>query len=111
MIQFAQANCKSYACERAFYAGRVIVLGGFDPIPPGTAPGWILTVTSVNQNVWILAVITDDVGHCYHVRQLDRIPWTNWAGSLRAMPNRHSIRDGDIPLQANNACLNAIQGT
>ena len=117
LVLFAQENCRSYSCERAFLTVKVVVLGGFDPIPPGTAPGWIVLVTSIHKRKWILAVIPDDIKHCYCVKWLDKIPWANWNGSSRTtyrdmeLPGgwKYTIRDGDIPFQAFNAHLNALR--
>lgn len=103
LIVYARDHCGSRACERAFLTGKVTVLGGFTAIPPGTAPGWILCITSRHGRAWILAVVTDDIQHTYHVRRLDIIPWAQWSGTKYAAP-RESIYSGDYPMQAANTC-------
>ena len=102
LIQFAEARCGSYACRRAFLTGKVMVFGGFSTIPPGTDPGWILRVKSRHGRAWLLAVVTDDIKHCYCVREIEKIPWAKWTGCA-GRGQGYSIYDGDMPVQAARA--------
>ena len=53
------------------------LLGGFDPIPPTTRPGWIVRVTSIfdEKKKWIVAIIPrKDIPTC-EIRILSKVPW------------------------------------
>lgn len=102
LILFARDHCGSYACERAFLTGKVTVFGGFQVIPPGTDSGWILCVESRHRRMWILAVQTNNIKHCYYVREIQKIPWIQWVGNVHHAP-RQSIYGGDMPIQASSA--------
>lgn len=76
---------------RALDDGIVRVLGGFDPIPPGTTPGWIVSATSVHGKQWYIAVLAH--GNSYGIRLLDSVPWENWSGG------RTKLHAGDDPVR------------
>ena len=110
LIQFARDNCTSSACKRAFLTGTVTVFGGFDPLPPGTVPGWILCVRSIHGRAWYLAVLADDVRHCFRVREQEpNVPWEHWKGSLD--DQEFTMKSGDIPVQADAYRRQACQAT
>lgn len=112
LILYAQTNCESNACKRAFTTGTVVVLGGFSTIPPSTNPGWVLLVTSKHCRTWIIGVEGDDARHCYHVRSLDRIPWEKWVGgsslTFRGKP-LYWLSAGDKPRVAAAAHRGALR--
>lgn len=108
LVLFARDHCGSYACKRAFLTGNVTVLGGFQVIPPGTDPGWVLCVKSRHGRTWLLAITTDDIKHCYHIRQIQKIPWSQWGGDFHAPPGQ-SIYSGDMPMQASAAAGEATR--
>lgn len=81
IIDWLMDNCPRPAIERALVDGRVEFLGGFKPIPPSTLPGWILKVTSLHDKQWNVAVLANDIKHCYEIRIIIFIPWKNWVGT------------------------------
>jgi hypothetical protein len=90
---------------RALDEGIVRVLGGFSPIPPGTLPGWIISVTSVHGKRWHVAVLAH--GNSYGVRLLDRIPWANWTGGKTELyigddPKRYERMKHAVPKVASD---------
>jgi|GEM_PF-2409447 len=96
LIRYAYEHVRSRACQNAFYGGTVVVLGGFDQIPPSTSPGWILRVESKYQT-WLVAVSVDETTHEYLVWHPPRVSWQYWSGRLGRELN---IYDGDCPDQA-----------
>ena len=83
IIDWLIDNCPRPAIVRALEQGRVEFLGGFNPIPPPTLPGWILKVTSLYNKQWNVAILADDVGHRYEIRIIKFIPWECWMGELK----------------------------
>jgi hypothetical protein len=81
LLQYVIAALARYSrrsVARAMYDGTGIVrvLGGFRPMPPSAAPGWIVSVTSAHGKTWRIAVVIKNNG--YGLRMLDKIPWENW---------------------------------
>lgn len=79
ILLWLENNCPRKAICRALREGEVEFMGGFDPIPPTSSPGWITRVTSVHDRIWYVAVICHD--HRYGIRILGDIPWGNWHGT------------------------------
>ena len=96
LINFICENIPQSAIVRACHNGTVQVLGGFDIVPPGTKPGWIVAVTSVHGRTWLVAVTPDDHRHVFKVGIVESIPWPYYVGKS----GRNSIYDGDNPDQA-----------
>ena len=72
--------------------GTVEFLGGFDKIPPGELPGWIIRVTSEHNRVWLMGVVPDKVRPTFTLVQLTKIPWEHWTD-----PTGDPLYDGDKP--------------
>jgi len=98
LINFICEDISQNAIVRACHNGTVQVLGGFSIIPPGTAPGWIVAITSVHGRTWLVAVTSDDHRHIFHTWITNRTPWKNYVG--RVNRGWYSIYDGDDPVQA-----------
>ena len=79
------------------------MLGMFRVIPPNGWKGWIVKVTSVHGKDWLVAVTIHPTKHFYHVRMVEKIPWTWWVGSNRPYSRTIDIAGGDIPVQAERA--------
>ena len=95
ILRFKQA-VDSRACQRAFDTGTVEVLGGFNPILPGTSEvGWAVRITSVNDSEWYYILVPSFAG--YRVRYVGRVHWENWIGDPRAP--RWTITSGDNPAE------------
>jgi len=97
LVNFICENIAQNAIVRACHNGTVKVLGGFSIIPPGTAPGWIVAITSVHGRTWMVAVTSDDHRHIFHAWIANRIPWKYYVG--RADRGEYSIYDGDNPVR------------
>lgn len=80
IINWLIQNCPRKAVVRALIDGKVEFLGGFRPIFPSTLPGWILKVTSIYGGEWNVAVLANDIKHCYEIRIIKSVPWKNWVG-------------------------------
>jgi len=104
LIEFITDHAPGTAIRRACFEGVVQVLGGFSRIPGehSSPQGWIVSVTSVHEKTWLVAVVE---GHfdIYIVRVIKDIPWAHYVGQL----GRNSIYDGDNPEQALRAKENA----
>lgn len=98
LINFICENISQNAIVRACYRGTVRVLGGFSRVPPSTAPGWIVAVTSIHDRTWLVAVTTDDHRHIFHAWVTNAIPWRYYVGRMDR--GEYSIYDGDDPQQA-----------
>lgn len=81
IIDWLMDNCPRPAIVRALEYDMVEFLGGFNPIPPSTLPGWILKITSVYETQWIVAVLANDLTHKYEIRIIKSVPWENWVGT------------------------------
>lgn len=106
LIEYARDRVPSRACKRAFTTGKVCVLGGFSSVPPGTTPGWILSVTSRHGKMWLIAVTSNEYTHDYRVWFIDKAPWECWDGKL--FRDEYNIYDGDEPLKSFCQKLTAV---
>ena len=80
IIRWLEKHCPRKAIVRSL--NNAELLGGFDPIPPTTRPGWIVRVTSIfdEKRQWIVAIISrKDIPTC-EIRILNKVPWKNWIG-------------------------------
>lgn len=100
LLWYIQAHAPSGACRRAVIEGVVVVLGGFDHLPPIDRAGWVVRITSVYKKTWLIAVYAHAVDHRYYIGEIEKIPWCCWRGVLA---NGFSIMNGDIPIQAERA--------
>lgn len=100
IIDWLIDNCPRPAIVRALEQGKIEFLGGFNPIPPSTLPGWILKGTSLYGKKWIIAILANDIKHIYEIRIIKTIPWKNWTGT-DPFTNHNSFRmelfSGDNP--------------
>ncbi len=97
LIRFICESIGQYAIARACHNGTVLVAGGFKPLSPSPAPGWIVSVTSVHGRTWLVAVTADDHRHVFRTWLLERIPWVDYVG---VGGEAYSIYNGDNPEQA-----------
>ena len=79
------------------------VIGGFAKVPPLSAPGWIVSITSVHGRTWLVTVTSDDHHHVFRTGITDSIPWEFYIGRDGPCEGEYSIYDGDDPQQANLA--------
>jgi len=40
----------------------------------------MLRITTIRGVVFHIAVVPDDIRHCYHVRLQNEVPWCEWSG-------------------------------
>lgn len=101
IIDWLIENCPRPAIVRALEQGKIEYLGGFDPIPPSTLPGWIIKVISIHDKQWNIAILANDIKHGYEIRIIKTIPWKNWIGT-DYLANHKSFRielfSGDNPI-------------
>ncbi len=95
LVNYICDHTPQSAIARACHTGTVQVLGGFSSIPPSTRPGFIVSITSIHERTWLVAVTTDDHKHIFHVWVVDSIPWKYFVG--RPYKEEYSIYDGDDP--------------
>ena len=101
--ELIEAICGSLgqrAITRACHAGTVEVAGGFSRIPPSPLPGWIVTITSVHERTWMVALVPDDHRHTFHAMMIQEIPWKYYVGRDGPCAGEYSVYDGDNPQQA-----------
>lgn len=84
------------AVSRACVTGTVEVLGGFSRIPPMPLPGWVVMITSIHGQTWLIAVTPDDHRHVFNTGLIESAPWRYYVGRDGGC----SIYDGDDPEQA-----------
>lgn len=94
ILLWLENNCPRKAICRALREGEVEFMGGFNPIPPTSSPGWITRVTSVHGRIWYVAVIAYQ--NRYGIRILRDIPWRNWVGSGEGGAPMN-LMNGDFP--------------
>ena len=88
-----EKNCSRKAITRILESeGEIELLGGFNPIPPTSHPGWIVQMTSVHGKLWYVAVIAYQ--NRYGIRILKEVPRKNWVGKSDGAPN---LVNGDYP--------------
>ena len=67
--------------KRAVSEGSVEWLGGFQHIPPGNMPGWILRATSRFKKVWYISLtVSKRDSHKLIVTVIPEVPWKYWDG-------------------------------
>ena len=77
------------AVNRALENGKIEHLGAFKNLPPGNLCGWVITVESEHNSIWVIAV-TQNMGRC-RVTGLVRIPWEDYIGG------ESKLAQGDCP--------------
>lgn len=92
IIRWLEKHCPRKAIVRSL--NNAELLGGFDPIPPNTRPGWIVRVTSVHKRKWIVAIIPCVGKPDCEIRILKYVPWGNYIGG----PFTNPVYSGDNPL-------------
>ena len=95
LINYIRDHVSQSAIARACHTGTVQVLGGFSCIPPGTRPGFIVSITSIHERTWLIAVTSDDHKHIFHVWIVESVPWRYYIG--KPYKEKYSIYDGDNP--------------
>ncbi len=94
LIEYILEHAPMSVIKRAIDLGTTRVCGGFSVLPPHTAPGWVVEVTSHHGKTWSVAVKVNQFTHSYSVVVLDYTPWKFWDGD----PDRgHPVYDGDYP--------------
>ena len=71
--------------------------GGFHRIPPLSATGFVVRVTSVHGHQWVVAVVPFENSKQWLVCLVDQVPWDQWIDA-RARTS-YSIYRGDHPAQ------------
>ncbi len=67
-----------------------------------------MSITSVHERAWLVAVTTDDHKHIFHVWVVESIPWIYYVcPSRNQQAEGYSIYWGDNPDQARMAWLKA----
>lgn len=93
ILMWLEKNCSRKAIVRILESeGEIELLGGFNPIPPTSHPGWIVKMTSIHGKLWYVAVIAYQ--NRYGIRILKEVPWKNWAGDGY---NVSGLMNGDNP--------------
>ncbi|MCK5611413.1 hypothetical protein KAR91_56605 [Candidatus Pacearchaeota archaeon] len=64
-----------------------------------------MSVTSVHERTWLIAVTTNDHRHIFHVWVVESIPWEYYVGQNRGCRREYSIYSGDNPDQAQIAWI------
>jgi len=97
LVSLVASKAPLPAIRRACIIGQVELLGGFQPLPPISSPGWILTVRTKSGREHHVAVVPDNLTHDYHVQLIEYVPWEKWIGS-NLVDQDYNIRFGDFPL-------------
>jgi hypothetical protein len=93
IIQWLERYCPRKAIVRSLLQNGAELLGGFNPVPPTTRPGWIVRVTSRHGRKWIVAIIPCEGTPDYEIRILKKVPWGNWIGNYYS----ENLMSGDRP--------------
>jgi hypothetical protein len=96
LIEIAREIVPSRQIKRALQEGKVVVLGGFNPIPRTQRPGWVIVARSRHGRSWLVAVIPDDLRHEYRYGVFDKISAADWVGKVGQAG--WSPYDGDCPI-------------
>lgn len=100
ILSWLEKNCSRKAIVRILNSeGEIEFLGGFNPIPPTSHPGWMVQMTSIYGKLWYVAVIAYQ--NRYGIRILKEVPWENWAGNGADAPG---LINGDHPYLNYCAC-------
>ena len=79
IVQWLEKHCPRKAIVRSLSQNGCELLGGFNPIPSTTQPGWIVRVASVyNKRMWIVAIIPCKGKPDFEIRILSKVPWGKW---------------------------------
>ncbi len=104
MITWLQEHAPTRGVERALRSGGVIVLwGGFMPLPGSNSPGFILTVRSQAQRLYVIAIAVDKFGPP-RAYLPDYVDWKTYNGI--GCENR--LYQGDMPCFGMHQKLNSV---
>jgi len=93
LIEWIKNNVTDRVLLNALDRGTVEVLGGFDPLPTSTNPGWMVRLQSPFGPTHLIAVAWDTVNFRLYWFRAPDVPWENWMG--RNTENR--LYRGDYP--------------
>lgn len=93
LIDWIKQNVNDRVLMNAIDRGSVEVLGGFDPLPTSTNPGWIVRVKSIFGQAYLIAVAWDVVNFRLYWFRAPNIPWGQWVGHQSNNP----LYAGDKP--------------
>lgn len=96
ILRWLEKHCPRKAIVRSL--NNAELLGGFDPIPPTTQPGWIVRVTSIfdKKRKWIVAIIPRKNTPTCEIRILSKVPWKYYLDYLDR-PSANPVYVGDKP--------------
>lgn len=80
LITWLEHNITDPILSDALEWGRIINLGGFDPLPTSKNPGWIMKLVSRYGRTFYLAVAVDKKSWELYWFRLKEVDWTNWVG-------------------------------
>jgi len=83
LIDWLYENVDDCLILLAMNSGDLEVLGGFDPLPASSNPGWLIQVTSGTGRVHYIAIAQrrDQLGRFYWFRA-PRVEWSRWMGDV-----------------------------
>lgn len=80
LIGWIKKNVQDRVLSNAIEQGNVEVLGGFEPLPTSTNPGWIVRVNSPFGATHLIAVAWDVARFRLYWFRAPRVRWSDWAG-------------------------------
>lgn len=80
LIDWIRKNVNDRVLTNAIETGSVEVLGGFDPLPTSTNPGWMVKVKSPFGRTHLIAIGFDLNRFQLYWFRAPNIPWDKWAG-------------------------------
>lgn len=94
LIQWLQDNLTDHVLQSLIQHGELELLGGFDPLPGSSNPGWIVALTSyrTGKTYYICIGIDKDTGQPRWWRT-EKVKWQNWDGDK----SKNSLYCGDVP--------------
>ncbi len=93
LIEWIKQNVNDRVLLNVIDRGSVEVLGGFNPLPTSTNPGWMVRIKSPFGQAYLIAVAWDTVNFRLYWFRAPNIPWGQWAGHLSNNP----LYTGDKP--------------
>ena len=95
LLSWLENNCPREAIAFAMVTGKIELLGGFDPAPGSSNPGWVVKVTSKWGLHWYIVIVLNKLRHKYNVYTVKDINWKNWVGfnSMNALYQGDNLED------------------
>ncbi len=93
LIDWIKKNVDDRVLLKALDCGTVECLGGFNPLPTSTNPGWIVRLQSPFGATYLIAVAWDTANFRLYWFRAPDVPWENWAGNQ----TENRLYRGDYP--------------